>query len=724
MMYKLMAGLLACCSVQAAELPWDLSYKSALRDHPIGEQEFMRIWPSQHPQRPIHQKLAGYAQQPIEASMLIERPDGHTGDPQATWFIKTRDTALACPFHPQSMKQPCKTLEPWRVEEAMREVMAMRDPAPPVGDGVVAEADYFGKGKPLLFNYVAYVSVYIDGKTLQRAVGATELDPSAARSPDAGRLAEVFARATLSDAEFAKRAQRINAGEPEPAQTGAGGAPAASSEPAASAASAATTASAVPAAIDETEMKLRSALIEEVQGYLRNGEYRKLDALRKRLLASGERTGSGVWKLAIFYNQLMDFPSRSRDPAYWVQMEGRAKAWEKQAPTSSAARIFHVYVLLARGLAYRGNGFYKDVAKEDQATLIVAVKQAMAILSKLEKPMLKEKDPEYFRATMWVLPWGENFRAHDIPGWLQKGIQMSPDYHELYFPAAWFSQDMWVAPPDQIDDVARMTAGQKTADTAAMYARVYWYANTKIYRGKVFEDINSLADWEVMKPSYEALVARYPDPWNLNSYAYMACLAQDYPTMSEVLRRIGDRRVYATWGDGGQQTYSECERHTGEQRVLPAAEEIRKRRINTRQRLLYYAMRMNQQRQYSEGLRLINKVEELDRVLYSGRTGMQTQYNKAMSLHGLQRYQEEVDALSLGMQSQTDYSEAYFQRGLAYEAMGRKAEAREQFEVTAPLLAKAKPKDGQPLSEVEKAAIEKIRKKLGEYDIYVPAPGH
>jgi hypothetical protein len=60
----------------APDLQWDLSYESALRAHPVAENEFLRFWPARYPQRPIHERLASYSGEPIEASLLIEDRTG------------------------------------------------------------------------------------------------------------------------------------------------------------------------------------------------------------------------------------------------------------------------------------------------------------------------------------------------------------------------------------------------------------------------------------------------------------------------------------------------------------------------------------------------------------------------------------------------------------------------------------------------------------------------
>lgn len=693
MRYRLFAGLLLCSVAQAAELPWDLSYQTALRDHPIADNEFMRIWPQLHEQRPIHRKLAEYAGEPIEASLLVEQPDGHAGDAVATWIVKTRHSAQACAFHEQRMNEPCTTLDPARAEAMFREVLRMKDVAPPKGEGLVTEKNYFRDGRPLLMNYFGYLSVYVDGKVVQRPIGGDEwkdrLDASRPPGPEAGRLFKVISPVILAAAPAAATVTGATAPAPAPQQ-------------------------------DNTELKARTDLMTEVQGYLRAADYKKLEALHARLLASRERTGSGVWKLAIFYNQLKDYPGRSRESAHWAKMFNLHYAWQKQFPKSTTAKMFQAYVEMARGLSYRGNGWFKDVPEDDFAKLRSAVAMSQQLLYYLEKPMLKDKDPEYFRMSMSVDPWNGYFIPTGVRDWLNKGSKLYPDYHEMYFTAALYSHDAWRAAPDAIDAIARMEMGRNGRDSAALYARVYWYANVEVYGDQLFDDNKTLADWDTMKTSFDAMVASYPDPWNLNAYAYFACRARDYPVMTALLERIGQRRVLTSWGRGGAQAYDDCERHKGEARVRPTRDEDRQRQIVHHQRYLNYAMVAREERRYEESLRVLDNAAELATLIY-GRPGMATSYHRALALHALKRYDEEVQSLTFGLQTQPGYSEGLYQRGLAYEALGRKTEAREDFEAAALRMSDLQLTNDPEQHKRMEGILRTMTAKLGEYGISVPA---
>jgi tetratricopeptide (TPR) repeat protein len=86
--------------------------------------------------------------------------------------------------------------------------------------------------------------------------------------------------------------------------------------------------------------------------------------------------------------------------------------------------------------------------------------------------------------------------------------------------------------------------------------------------------------------------------------------------------------------------------------------------------------------------------------------GMAVYYHTAQTLHRAGRYQDAIEAMTLGIPKQPDYGYALYQRALSYEALGDKAQAkRDLFRVV-----ELAPKEGY---EPE------IARKLAEYGFQV-----
>lgn len=942
-----------------ADLRWDLSYRSALRDHPIGEREFMAFWPARYPSRTIHEMLAKYDGEPIEASLLLEKPDGHTGDPQGNWYFKTRNGAKVCSFHQRSKEGACKEMDPRKVERFVREVMAFRQLPDQASDQNTMGSTQ--QEKQVLINYMGYVSVYVDGKSLQRPIALSEWlgvgNPQQQIGPEVGRFENAIARATLPDADFALRQARqeadarngefadavrrgdvrrmarvldqssdrgaaLMAAEPSPLALAAGngqkdaielllkrGAYIDAGDSAALRAavrandgamvdfllsrrakvdpprnlnnpnervSASPLSEAVDAGNDKmaellirrgadvninlrrsvlaraagelhyglvdlllknraipdnavsdegrtallaamlnvnkssarpddpqgdqqaagvlqdieqiarrlvaaganlnyvgdncataysiaadarrealqralagmgadieasrrcsavqrngrilsnqgTEAKARAEIANDTRRLLRERDYTGLEKLHDKLNSDKVRTPSGIWGLAVFYAELKNYPQRTRKLDYWTAEEAAAAQWEAKFPKSAAAQQFHAYLLYGRALSFRGNGRYDEIAKDDLAPMGKAIDEAYVRLQKMDangprKPATV--DANWYRARVDVLPYTDLFHSHFPSAW-QGGSRIYPDYHEMYFSAAYHSLPKWAGAPDGVEQIARQAAKGKGADREAMYARVYWYLDQIEYHGKIFED--SMVDWDDMKASFEAMVKTYPDPWNLNAYAYFACKAGDYGTMSSVLARIGEQAVFSAWGSGGESEYQRCVKNLGaDTRSFAADLAARNLKFQEAQyyRLISYANAKRRQLDPRESLRALEAAKEASLKVWKG-NGMRTHFNMALTLMDLSRYEDAVKSLKFGLEQQPDFVGAKCQLGLAYDHLGRKNEARAQLEACA-----AHVKENEDLSALSKeergeaeGQIRQLRAKFQAYGIAAP----
>lgn len=759
-------------SLAAVDLNWDLSYESSLMVYPIADNEFMRIWVKRYPKRLIHEKLTEYTGQHIQASLLIERPDGHAGDPQALWFIKTATTAQACAFHPKIMNEPCQSLDPSRTEEFIREVMRFEAmPIRPFGQNSIGEDER--DGTPILINYVGFLSIFVEGAVLQRPIALTEMAEAGAQpesNPDAGRLQRAIARLMLSDAEFkkdqanleaqAKQRELENAVRYGDLQTMsrllpqkqafdpltaiasrngqklavdfllAHGANIDANESAAlKSAVEADDAdmieyllakgakvdppldsrnpnrriyeSALGAAVrlhneklvrlllrrgadvnlnesiflraahsldlpmvdlllsngakpgtavsslmvysgklggwpqneeeqkdilrreaeiekvvrrlvaaganlndlspicgtayseatlrrsegmmkllrelgadssrsricDErikqgslgstqgTEAKAREAVAAETNRYFNLADYKSLEKLYKRLLTKKERTPSGIWKLAVFYHELQALPKRKREPQYQALLRKQAQDWQKAIPQSVAARIFAAYVQWSRETSERCRA---DCSKSSSAEDVKkGATEALATLNDIKPLARRGKDPEWYRAMVSVLPYTNSFTPSRLSAMADEGMRLYPDYHELYFWTAFYSQEKWNGARDAVDLIVKKgTEALKTTERKSLYARIYWFMDQAEYHGRIF-DVSG-ANWNEMKGSFTDIIATYPDPSNMNAYAYFACLAKDYSTARRLLEQIGSELVFKSWGKEAVKTYIDC----------------------------------------------------------------------------------------------------------------------------------------------------------------------
>ncbi|NHZ80979.1 hypothetical protein F2P44_17095 [Massilia sp. CCM 8695] len=479
------------------------------------------------------------------------------------------------------------------------------------------------------------------------------------------------------------------------------------------------TAASAQGSADGADMRAREALASETNRYLQACDYKALEALYQRIRGAGQRTPSGIWKQALFYNQLRGFGQWSTDAAYWDTVQTRVRAWRKQYPTSVPARLFEAYMLFKRAEANRGSGYYDTLTEQQRRDLGEGSAAAMRVLEAAQALAAKADDAEWHRAMLNVFPYTNQFTQALYQEKIGAAMVRYPHYHEAYFTAAGFSMAHWNGAPDAVEQLALSLNKAGGKEQGAMYARLYWYMDQSAYKGKIFE--RSQADWPTMRASFETLVAQYPDPWNLNAYAYFACLANDAGAMAPVLARLGQQVDLRAWGEHGAATHARCaaitvaDPHFDSKQA--AARKVRLRRLLGE--TMQYAAAQRARKEYKEELETLHKAEELDRAM--GWVSMPVQYKLALAFFTLKRYEEAVSALSAGLGAQAAFPDAYWMRGRALEALGRKDQARDDFDKGARYLRQALPGAWAGLNATQRANVAEMQRKFLEYGFETPS---
>ena len=120
-----------------------------------------------------------------------------------------------------------------------------------------------------------------------------------------------------------------------------------------------------------------------------------------------------------------------------------------------------------------------------------------------------------------------------------------------------------------------------------------------------------------------------------------------------------------------------------------------------------YATYLRRVGRTQESLYAVLSAEQIE----AGAVSMMTQYQKGWSLLELGRNAEAVKAFTKGIPVQPDYPFVYWRRGLAYEGLGDKRLAKEDFEQCARLL------DSKEKLDAAGAYLPAIRAKLREYGL-------
>lgn len=477
-------------------------------------------------------------------------------------------------------------------------------------------------------------------------------------------------------------------------------------------------------ATDGAEARARGALVDKVVNALRAHDYAKLDALYTSIKDPRQVTPAGRSKLGIFYYTLRMYPQYSRDPAYWRTMHADAAKWKAKNPRSIPARMYEAYLYLRRTSSFRGTGYYNTLTAEERVEVSTGAEAAWRVLADLKTPMATARDPEWYRAMLDLLPNSSRNTPGSMARYLNEGAGRYPDYEDLYFTAAWYQTPDYLEMPDARDRTARDASARPGKDAAALYARIYWYLDQMDYHGKLFE--TGFADWPTMRTSFSSLVARYPDPWNVNAYAYYACKAGDYATMAELLARIGDDVVASSWGQSGADTYAECATHAAQgdaaerARFEAAQPDVRRKRLERGFfDFIRFGTRLRNSGNLEQSLAALRKAEDIDRQL-GRRPSMMAQFHIGMTLAKMGRHQEAIDAYTVGLRAQPGYEEAYWRRGLSYAALGRRDDAQQDYATAARYFSRRPPAELAALTGEAKTIVRDMQRTFREAGLATP----
>lgn len=284
-------------------------------------------------------------------------------------------------------------------------------------------------------------------------------------------------------------------------------------------------------------------------------KFEELNQLARHYLVTGERTPTGEAKLKFFYVGLVDYagyqtPSQSATPNVdqWNVMFDRVQEWIAKNPSPPA------YITLAKfhhhlAWLWRGDGFAGDVSEESWKPFNNQIAITRSILADHKDASV---DPEWF-VTMENVSRAQSIPDQEASAVVAEAIGKHKYYERVYEAAVLRLMPNWGGSWDEVEQFADFAA-ENTKDKYgdALYTRIYMVLGD--CGCGVFSETR--VNWSRMKNGFEEIVKRYPNEWNLNSFAYYACQARDRDSVKALFAKI-NRTFMDAWNND-QATYESC----------------------------------------------------------------------------------------------------------------------------------------------------------------------
>jgi hypothetical protein len=284
----------------------------------------------------------------------------------------------------------------------------------------------------------------------------------------------------------------------------------------------------------------------EVFRMLRQERFDELEKVTGDLRSEKLEFYSGRSKIAQFYD-LLEI-SRNLDDDSWSNHIARFERWSKAYPDSPTPLVALGDIYISFAWKARGGGYANSVTEEGWRLFKERLTRAREVLD--EAAQKSVQDPEAYRARI-VVAMGLDESKPKMNSFFKKGVAAEPNYLPLYEAKAYYLLPRWNGAPGDWEEFAREAADARGGEEGDMLYMIIarsqaWSEGDHLFR-------TTSLSYARMKRGFEACVRRNPDYlWDVNSYCYFACIANDRSQAKELFKKIDGRWEKGVWGTTDQ----------------------------------------------------------------------------------------------------------------------------------------------------------------------------
>jgi hypothetical protein len=277
---------------------------------------------------------------------------------------------------------------------------------------------------------------------------------------------------------------------------------------------------------------------QAAHGYFWSDDFEKLDRMYDELARDGVRATDGSSMIAPFAEV---FAQAGSSPVFDKAMAD----WAAKSPQSHLRPL--AMAIRWQGDAWRARGGGSAGATPDEAMQIFQERLGRATKA------LEQAEPEGRKSPLWywvalIVAGSSQQPETEFDALFDESVARFPYYQPLYYTRVNYLLPQWGGSYEAVDRfVQRAVARTRETEGESFYAWIYLDIARKV-GGDLFA--TTLATWPKMKKAFEDLVARYPDPYNRNAFASVACYARDRETTASLLTVLGKDAQLGQWFEG------------------------------------------------------------------------------------------------------------------------------------------------------------------------------
>ncbi len=304
---------------------------------------------------------------------------------------------------------------------------------------------------------------------------------------------------------------------------------------------------------------IQNEMDKAVLSAFRNGDVKYLESTSASLWQSKALSPAGYLRLGLFFDAITNAAhdestgERKLDPQLWSTALETATNWSKLYPRSPFAPVALAELRMTRAWSLRGQGYAKDVPKEQWARFYKEVSKAAEILES-SAPFAKA-NPIWYGSYVEIAKFS-SVDQKDYMAIIEESIKTHPEFLAIVVYGVDYMLPRWGGSDEDVRNyIKRVTSLVRSEDAAIVYARLY----RRLLRHGFYdsEGITKLAGANLarLKHDSQEIVRKFPDPYNEDAEAAMLCGIGDKEGLRRTLKIIGDSPILKAWSTDGNANY-------------------------------------------------------------------------------------------------------------------------------------------------------------------------
>lgn len=303
---------------------------------------------------------------------------------------------------------------------------------------------------------------------------------------------------------------------------------------------------------------LSNNISERMESLFTSHDFTGINEQEYKYRTTQSRLPDGRWELTFIYSKLGVVSKRGAEDE-WKNKIKLVDEWINLTPNQPAPYLAKAEILINYAWDARGGSWAKTVTPEQWGVFHERIKEARKVL---EESSRITKDNPYWYLKMEIIAKAQNWPEEGFDALYSAAVKAAPTYYFIHFRAADYYQPRWHGSRKKLREfVDNAVSNSKTLEGMTLYTRIYW---SQLWALKNNTFSPGYAEWKNMRQGFEDIMQHHPGSvWNLNAYAFYACMANDWPTTHRLLNQINNRPHLSIWKSKSRYTHCKqlSERH-------------------------------------------------------------------------------------------------------------------------------------------------------------------